>query len=47
MIKDIKEHSDLFVVFAMIAVTLAANLAPALVIGLILSYIMGKKKFQL
>ena len=47
MIKDIKEHSDLVVVFAMIAVTLAASLAPALIIGLILSYFLGTKKIQL
>jgi len=47
VIKDVKEHSDLFVVFAMVAVTFAANLAPALLIGLILSYYLGAKKFQL
>jgi len=47
VIKDVRERSDLFVIFAMIAVTLASNLAPALIIGLILSYFSGSKKFKL
>jgi SulP family sulfate permease len=47
MIKDLKERNDLFVVFTMTAVTLAANLAPALVIGFLLSFILKTKKLNL
>jgi len=47
MIKDMKERSDLFVVFAMTAITLSVNLAPALILGLVLSYVLRTKKIRL
>lgn len=47
MIKDLKERGDLFVVFSMLAVTLAANLSYALVIGLTLSCLFRIKKIKL
>jgi len=47
MIKDMKDRTDLFVVLIMMAVTLATNLAVALVVGIILAYTFKTKRFKI
>jgi len=44
MIKDLNQRSDLFVVFSMVSVTIASNLAPALLIGVFLHYMFKRQK---
>ena len=46
MILDVKERPDLFVVLAMLGLTLASNLAVAFAVGVALSYLMRHPKIS-